>query len=291
MPRPFTAIALLALFFASVEARAFETCPSFFAEGRAPELVNPKLSAKTTPLCYEAFALLHSGETRTPLYAAERLTRQGIAAARKIDRDDAFHEEDRLPEASRAQLEDYVRSGFDRGHMAPAGNMPTHKAQAESFTLANIVPQARNLNRNLWASIEESVRRLASERGTIFVVTGPIFAGNPVELINDRVLVPTQVFKAIYDPERGEAAAYLAPNRDDGDWQSVSIQRLEALSGLDVFPGLPEAMKAHGMELPEPRAYGGGRDRPREESFEAWARNELYRLAKRLWRNLLRSIF
>jgi endonuclease G len=291
MPRPFAAVALLALFCASLEARAAETCPVFFAEGRRPELVNPKLAAKTTPLCYEAFALLHSGETRTPLYAAERLTRRGVAAARKIDRDDAFHEEDRLPEASRAHLEDYVRSGFDRGHMAPAGDMPTDKAQAESFTLANIVPQARVLNRNLWASIEESVRRLAGERGTIFVVTGPVFAGSTVESINDRVLVPTQLFKAVYDPERGEAGAYLAPNRDDGDWQSVPIEKIETLSGLDVFPGLPEAVKARGMELPEPRAYGGGRDRPREESFEAWARNELYRLAKRLWRDLLRSIF
>lgn len=292
MPNRCIASALLGLIvLGGTTAGAAETCPGFFADGRRPELANPKLAADTVPLCYEAFTVLHSGRSRTPLYAAERLTRPGVAAARRIDRTDAFHDEERLPEAMRAQLGDYVRSGFDRGHMAPAGDMPTDTAQAQSFTLANVVPQDRGMNRNLWAAIEESVRRLATERGALFVVTGPIFSGDSIESINGRVLVPTQVFKAIYDPARGEAGAYLAPNRTDADWRPVSIQGLKELSGLDVFPGLPAPAKAKAMDLPEPRTYGDGGRQPQEDSFETWARHELYRLAKRLWRDLMRSIF
>jgi DNA/RNA endonuclease G (NUC1) len=202
MPNRCVPAALIALVVLAPAARAAETCPAFFADGRRPELANPKLSADAVPLCYEAFALLHSGRSRTPLYAAERLTRRSVAAARLIDRADAFHDEERLPPAMRARLDDYLRSGFDRGHMAPAGDMPTDTAQAESFTLANVVPQDRTMNRNVWAAIEESVRRLAVERGTLFVLTGPIFSGDSSESINGRVLVPTQVFKAIYDPAR-----------------------------------------------------------------------------------------
>jgi len=290
------ALALLVLLAGPAGA---QTCPDHFADGRRPDLVNPKLGRDTTPLCYEAFALLHSAVSRTPVYAAEHLTRMGVAAARRVDRVDAFHDEEALPETDRARLEDYVRSGFDRGHMAPAGDMPTGTAQAQSFTLANIVPQDRAVNRGLWAAIEESVRRLATARGTLFVVTGPIYSGDGVQALNGRVLVPTQLFKALYDPVRGEAGAYLVPNRDDADWRALSLAELRAVAGIDVFPGLPDSVKARAMDLPEPRtasrgdeAGGSPRGRHREpESFEAWARDQLHRLARRLWRDLMRAIF
>ena len=190
-------------------------CAGLFAQGRRPEITNPKLAQRLVPLCFDAFAVLHSGAARTPLYAAEHLTSASVAAARRVDRVDTFHDEDALPPDERGRLDDYVHSGFDRGHMAPAGDMPTGPAQAQSFSLANIVPQDRELNRGLWSAIEESVRRLATRRGALYVVTGPIYSGDALQAINGRVLVPTQLFKALYDPETGEAGAYLVANRDD----------------------------------------------------------------------------
>lgn len=273
------------------------TCPELFADGRRPDLVNPKLGANSVPLCYDAFGLLYSGISRTPVYAAEHLTRASVAAARMVDRVDAFHDEEALPEEDRSRLEDYVRSGFDRGHMAPAGDMPTGAAQAQSFSLANVVPQDRGLNRGLWSAIEEDVRRMATRRGALFVVTGPIYSGADLPSINGRVLVPTQLFKALYDPASGEAGAYFVPNRADAEWRKVSLAELRDLSGLDVFPGLPDPTKARAMDLPEPRsdtrseaADGSPRER-NAPSFEAWARAELHRLARRLWRDLIRAIF
>lgn len=274
------------------------SCPEIFADGRRPELLNAKLGVASLPLCYDAFGLLHSGISRTPIYAAEHLTRASVAAARNVDRVDAFHDEEALPVEARARLEDYVRSGFDRGHMAPAGDMPTGTAQAQSFSLANVVPQDRGLNRGLWSAIEEEVRRMATRRGALYVVTGPIYSGAEVRSINGRVLVPAQLFKALYDPETGEAAAYLVPNRGEADWRRVSLAELRDLSGLDVFPGLPDAVKARAMDLPEPRNDGRGEGadaaprRPRDTpSFESWAKSELHRLARRLWRDLIRAIF
>ncbi|WP_348645326.1 DNA/RNA non-specific endonuclease [Methylobacterium sp. BTF04] len=275
------------------------TCNDLFADGRRPDLVNPKLGLQTTLLCYDAFAVLSSAVSRTPVYAAERLTRASLAAARGVDRVDAFHDEAALPEAARARLDDYVHSGFDRGHMAPAGDMPTGAAQAQSFTLANMVPQDRALNRGLWAAIEESVRRLAIVRGTLFVVTGPIYSGDRVQAINGRVLVPGQLFKALYDPAKGEAAAYLVPNRQDAELRAVSLSELRGIAGLDVFPDLSETVKARPMELPEPRAYSRGdevsapsRSRHRDDAtFESWAKTELHRVPRQLWRALIRAIF
>ncbi|KNY19273.1 DNA/RNA non-specific endonuclease [Methylobacterium sp. ARG-1] len=288
---PFAAaLAFLAL---AGSAEAEVTCPALFANGLAPVLTNSKLAARTVPLCFEAFAVLHSGVTRTPLYSAEHLTRASVAEARKVARDDAFHEETRLPEAERASLEDYVRSGFDRGHLAPAGDMPTLSAQAESFSLANIVPQNRVLNRGLWADIEEGTRRLASRRGSIFVVTGVIFSGDAVQQIKGGVLVPTQLFKALYDPASGEAGAYLARNDESRDWRAVSIVDLTREAGIDVFPNLPVTARANAMTLPDPHAGARAEGhRPRSEpSWQDWLSREINRAVRKFLRDLMRSIF
>lgn len=278
---------------ASESSWAAETCPALFADGHAPVLVNPKLAVRTVPLCFSAFAVLHSGLTRTPLYAAEHLTRASVADARGVARDDSFHEEPRLPDGARASLEDYVRSGYDRGHLAPAGDMPSGPAQAQSFSLANIVPQDRAMNRGLWSDIEESVRRLAIRRGSLYVVTGAIFSGASVRQIGGGVLVPTQMFKALYDPVRGEAGAYLAQNADVRDWRAVSIADLQASAGIDVFPGLPPGVRATAMSLPDPRALSRGDEaRPRrEQSWQDWFGHAFARTARRMFRDLLRAIF
>ncbi|GEP07641.1 hypothetical protein MOX02_56790 [Methylobacterium oxalidis] len=292
-PAPIVLVAALMAAPAAVAAE-FGDCPARFLDGAPPRLTNAKLSQRTLPLCFDAFAVLHSGVSRTPLYAAEHLTRASVAAARRVDREDAFHDEDRVPPDERARIEDYVRSGFDRGHMAPAGDMPSAEAQAQSFSLANIVPQNRALNRGLWSAIEESVRRLASQRGELYVVTGPVFEGDSVEAIKGRVLVPTRIYKAVYDPKSREAGAYLAPNDGEGTWRPVSLRTLSAEAGIDPFPTLPEGVKAAAMDLPEPREFSRGEPgEPRRpgDDWQSWLKSELLRALQKALRDALRSIF
>ena len=155
--RRLTLAAVVALAPALADA-AESACPQFFVGGTAPNLANPKLAARTRELCYSKFAVLHSGVTRTPLWSAEHLTRVQLDAARALDREGTFHSDPHLPKRERAELADYARSGFDRGHMAPSGDMPDRQAQQESFSLANIVPQNPDNNRDLWSDIEAAVR-------------------------------------------------------------------------------------------------------------------------------------
>jgi endonuclease G, mitochondrial len=273
-------------------------CPEHFWQGRAPVLTNPRLADRARPLCAAGFAVLHSGRSRGPLYAAEHLTRERVRLAREVDRVSEFREDDRLPPDERADLSDYVRSGYDRGHMAPSGDMPDLAAQAESFTLANVVPQNPTENRNLWSDVETAVRRLTVDEGEAYVMTGPIFEGADVPSLRGRVLVPTLIFKAVYLPGRNLAGAYLVQNDARADLRVVSVDEVGRRAGLDLFPGLPDAVRTVAAPLPEPRGEGPRTEprterRPRREDtpWEGWFAAELRRALWRAWRDFWRSLF
>jgi endonuclease G len=225
-------------------APASPTCASFHPARTTPALLNPKLATSTRPLCFHAFAILHSSVTRTPLYVAEHLTRASVEAARALDtRDNRFHAEPQLIPAERGELADYRGSGFDRGHMAPSGDMGNIADDYESFSLANIVPQDGPLNRNGWADLEGYVRDLTGKLGETYVVTGPAFASGNLKRLNGRVLVPSHVWKAIYVPGQG-AGAWIVSNDRQQQWEVVSIATLAARTGIDPFPSLDRAAKA-----------------------------------------------
>jgi endonuclease G len=241
---------------ASAQAEAIG-CSDQFVGGIAPVLVNPRLAQQTKPLCFHAFAVLASGITRTPLYSAEHLTADRIGAAHGVRRVNLFHPEGRLPSEQRAEISDYARSGYDRGHMAPSGDMPDEESQAESFSLANMVPQAPKLNRGVWEEIEHAVRDLALREGSLYVVTGPLFRGQDLQALKGRVLVPSDTYKAVYDPARQGAGAYVCTNTNEPVCHEVSVAELQQFSGIDPFPALPATVKSVAMPLPELKRYDG----------------------------------
>lgn len=232
-------------------------CLAQLHESTPPVLVNSSLAQKTKRLCYSEFILLHSGVSRTPVWSADRLTADRIRAADKLDRpgSSAFHAEKRLPKNVRSELEDYKSSGFDRGHMSPNGDMSTEDAQQESFSLANMIPQHPCLNEVLWEGIESAVRTLTLAQGEVFVVTGPAFIGDDIESLDERVMVPTHVFKAIYVPALRQAGAYWAPNDGSQQFEPVSIDRLQELTGINVFPKLDPRVRQTTMTLPKPTPH------------------------------------
>jgi endonuclease G len=227
-------------------------CPSHYFEGISPDIVNQKLSTKTKEVCYEGFGILHSGITKSALYSAQYLTREKIAAPLK--RKDKFHEEMRLPANERAELSDYSRSGYDRGHLTPSADMGTETSQAESFSLANMVPQDHNNNTGIWSQIEGATRHLANKEGGIFVITGAMYQGTNIKAIGkNNVLVPTQVYKVIFSPKQQKGAVYLCNNAPGNNYKTISIAELEKMSGINFFPKLSNQAKEKLLELPAPR--------------------------------------
>ena len=235
----------------ALPAGAATQCPAHFAAGSAPVVANPKLQSRTQEVCFEAFAVLHSGISRTPLYSAEHLTRVNLEAAQDLPRKDSFHPEAALPKQDRAELKDYARSGYDRGHMSPNADFATRSAQAESFSLANMVPQVHANNAGIWAGIEGATRQLALKEGELYVVSGPAFIGSDIKQIG-RVLVPTHVWKVLYSPKQQRAGAYVVTNDETREYSALSVADLEKMVGLQLLPGLPQKVRDAGMELPKP---------------------------------------
>ncbi|MFZ4287732.1 DNA/RNA non-specific endonuclease [Variovorax sp. HJSM1_2] len=220
----------------SAYASSFAQCPQFFAEGRPPVV---QRQAQQRELCYEAFAVLHNGNTRTPLFVAQRLSRQSLQA-NGGKRSDTFFADARLPRSERAELEDYRRSGYSRGHMAPAGDMPSPTAMAQSFSLANMVPQNANHNSGAWAKIEQDTRRyILRAQGDVYVITGPVFSRTSPRIGPNGVAVPSHLYKLVYDATSHRAWAHWQANQEgEKAGRPISYRELVERTGIDFLPHL-----------------------------------------------------
>lgn len=90
--------------------------------------------------------------------------------------------------------------------MAPAGDMPNATAMAQSFSLANMVPQNQKQNSGAWSKIEQDTRRYAMRaKGDVFVITGPVFEPNSPSIGANQVRAPSHVFKLVYDAKAQKA--------------------------------------------------------------------------------------
>jgi endonuclease G len=241
--RPVTAALftiLLAFDTVSHAGEDFASCPQFFANAKPP-VVAPRPTNRA--LCYEAFAILHSGESKTPVFVAEKLNRAAVADANE-KRTNRFFADARLRSVERATLEDYKNSGYDRGHLAPAGDMPTAQAMAQSFSLANMVPQAPEHNRGVWAkSVEMATRNYVRRAdGDVYVITGPVYVPSIAQSPSigpGRVRVPKYLFKLVYDQSRNRAWAFWHENNDaTRASRPIGYGELVKRTGVEFLPGV-----------------------------------------------------
>ena len=225
---------------ASHAAENFTDCLQFFADGKPP-IVAPNPTNRA--LCYDAFAILYSSESKTPVFAAERLNRGSVNGSHE-KRTNKFFADARLRSSERSTLDDYKGSGFDRGHMAPAADMPTQQAMAQSFSLANMVPQAPMHNRGVWAkSVEMATRKyVARAKGNVYVITGPVYAPNISQspsIGQGRVRIPRYLFKLVYDQDKNRAWVHWHENADTTSAsRPISYADLVKRTGTNFLPGL-----------------------------------------------------
>jgi endonuclease G len=154
-----------------------------------------------------------------------------------------------------ATPEDYVKSGYDRGHLAPAADFAfSSQAMSESFYMSNMSPQAPALNRKMWKDLEETVRIWAKNFGKVYVATGPVLEKTDYPTIGkNKVSVPEYYYKVLLSPiDKTQSAtsqanpsdtcyimiAFILPNKDcEGEiWDYVvTADEVEKRTGIDFF--------------------------------------------------------
>lgn len=166
-----------------------------------------------------------------------------------------------LPEGYyRVRHEDYVGSGYDRGHMVRSEERTrTADDNKATFLLTNVLPQYHDLNAGPWLRLEEYCQELAQKGGReLYIVAGGVFPKRP-ETIGKDVAVPQECFKIIVVLEKGQGAkdvredtrviAVLMPNTTgilDNDWgrYRTTVDDIERRAGYDFLPRVPEAIQA-----------------------------------------------
>ena len=190
------------------------------------------------------YTLSYHAKHRTPQWVAWELTKEETRG--NEERTNEFQPD---PDVMGAKVVtyDYSHSGYDRGHMAPAGDMKwSKKAMQESFYMSNICPQDHNLNTEDWNDLEMKSREWARRYGKVHIVCGPIYKGTRNEYIGDhRVKVPDAFFKVILinDTKKQCALGFYFEN-EAGERPLTeyltSVDELEKLTGLDFFSALPD---------------------------------------------------
>ncbi|WP_200843527.1 DNA/RNA non-specific endonuclease [Pantoea sp. 18069] len=216
-------------------ATEFSQCKHFFPAGLPPIVPKAPLQRE---LCFNGFAVLHSGQTKTPVFVAEHLDRAVLQQGRNIQRSDHFYAEARLPSDERAEVGDYRNSGYSRGHMAPAGDMGSVEGKAQSFSLANMAPQDVELNNGAWNDIEQATRKYVQRaQGGVYVFTGPVYSSAPQTIGRSGVHVPQFFYKLVYDPSTGRSWAHWQPNEPRRKVSApISYEELVRRTGIEFVP-------------------------------------------------------
>ncbi|WP_369753036.1 DNA/RNA non-specific endonuclease [Flavobacterium sp. WC2409] len=149
-----------------------------------------------------------------------------------------------------ADWRNYKKSGYDKGHLCPAGDMEFEEnAYNDTFFTSNISPQDHEFNAGIWNRLEQKVRYWASRYDGVYVVTGGILNKTSKTIGTQKVVVPEYFYKIILDDSNGnyKMIAFLIPNKGSDKplyTYVVSVDSIEKLTGIDFFPKLDDELES-----------------------------------------------
>ncbi len=197
---------------------------------------------------HTGFSLCYNEQHEQAAWVAYTLTDDEVNA-RKATRDKLRWDDDPLVATGSATFNDYRKSGYDKGHLAPAADMRWSKnAMRETFLLSNASPQEHEFNAGIWEEIENAVRNFAVQHHAVYVVTGPVLTERLPTIGKDKISVPEYFYKAVLylNADICQAIGFVI-RAEASDLPverfAVPLDSVEAMTGLDFFNALPDEME------------------------------------------------
>lgn len=192
------------------------------------------------------YTLSYSEKHEQAEWVAYELKSEHIA---KNDFKRPYFVEDRKVKSKSADWRNYKKSGYDKGHLCPAGDRTfNYDAYHETFLTSNISPQNKEFNRGVWNRLEQKTRYWSKKYGEVYVITGGVLEGQMKNIGDERVSVPNYFYKIIVSSNNQElnAIAFLIPNEPSN--QSiyeyvVTIDEIETKTKIDFLPEFDEALE------------------------------------------------
>ncbi|AIM59666.1 endonuclease [Cellulophaga lytica] len=162
------------------------------------------------------------------------------------DRKRPYFIEDPKVKTKSADWRNYKRSGYDRGHLCPAGDRRfALQAYNETFYTSNITPQKNDFNAGVWNRLEKKVRQWVKRDKELYVVTGGVLKGRMDEIGDEDVAVPNYFYKIVAKGKGDNlnVIAFLFPHKESKKELSsfvVSVDKIEKETGIDFFEALPK---------------------------------------------------
>lgn len=195
---------------------------------------------------HEGYSLSYSEAHEQSEWVAYELKKSHLS---NINHKRPYFEVDDAVKTGAAHWINYKNSGFDRGHLCPAGDRRySQSAHDETFLTSNISPQEHEFNSGIWNTLEQKVRYWASKYDGVFVVTGGVLKGNMETIGDEQVSVPNQFYKIVLDNNHGniKMIAFLIPHKNSNEPLSkfvVPVDSIENLTGLDFFSQLEDSLE------------------------------------------------
>lgn len=161
-----------------------------------------------------------------------------------------YFSDDPIVQTSSANWKNYIRSGYDRGHLCPAADRRfSIEAFNETFYTSNVSPQRNDFNAGLWNRLEQKVRYWAKKYDGLYVVTGGVLSDNLKSIGKEKVSVPNYFYKVLLDNNNGnyKAIGFLVPHQDSNIPLYkfvVPIDVIEKLTGINFFEKLPDTIES-----------------------------------------------
>jgi endonuclease G len=169
----------------------------------------PQVQGAVQPICQQAYLVGYDAPAKLPRFVMYELLPQNALGC--VARTNEFAPNQFVPNG--AVPADYAGTGYDKGHMAPDGDLSWDpQVEYESFLMTNMSPQAGSLNRGIWKLLETSVRGWAVQRNqSYWVVAGGIY-NQQDKTIGKGVVVPHAFYKIVVNNQTGEAAGWMFPH-------------------------------------------------------------------------------